>query len=234
MKQTVIFPRIASVSVMAVLALAAAGCGSGGGPRDLMMEEAKAGGAVERPVAMRGESTFLEGKLAATATVSRGFDRAGPGRGKGGPRGEEMGGRRRKDDDVFGEVYHIGGDSEEEQKEAMQEYIRQARARRAAGSPMPPVTLRVILENKGTEPMEVEVTEVNSDLGNFAVRPPKLTIAPGEKASLDPMISQLGVTSDEIPLKLALRSGGKKEFQVVVVKNIIKDSLKKEFEKLDK
>ena len=116
----------------------------------------------------------------------------------------------------------------------MQDYIRQARARRAAGSPMPPVTLRVLFENKGTEPLELEVTEVNSDLGNFAVRPPKLTIAPGERGVLDPMISQLGVTSDEIPLKLAIRTGGKKEQQVVVVKNVIKESLRQEFERAQK
>lgn len=231
-------------------ALGAAGCGSHSGPRDLMLEEARRQ-PVERPVAMRGEGTFLEGKLAALATVTRGFDR-GPranagGRGaKGGrPRSGtdeeenvyQEGGRRRRDDaGAFTEVYNIGGygDSEEEQKEAMQDYIRQARARRAAGSPMPPVTLRVLFENKGTAPMEIEVTEVNSELGNFAVRPPKLTIAPGEKGMLEPMVSQLGVTSDEIPLKLSIRSGGKKEQQVVVVKNVIAQSLRKEFEQLEK
>lgn len=216
---------------------AGAGCGSAGAPRDLMLEEAAAG-PIERPVAMKGEATFLDGKLAAVATVSRGFDRgARPGRGpggKGGPEGMEPGGRRRRggDENAFSDVYYMGGDTEEEQKEAMEDYMRQARARRAAGSPMPPVTLRVQLKNTGTEPIEVEVTEVNSDLGNFAVRPPKLTIAPGEVGTLEPMVSQLGVTSDEIPLKLAVRSGGKKEAQVVTVKSVIKDSLKKEFERM--
>ena len=207
-----------------------------------MLEEANTQSAVERPVAMRGEGTFLDGKVAALATVSRGFDRGvrgGP-RTRKGEKGEgvyDEGRRNRRDDaGAFTEVYNIGGygDSEEEQKEAMQDYVRQARARRAAGSPMPPVTLRVLFENKGTEPLELEVTEVNSDLGNFAVRPPKLTIAPGEKGILEPMISQLGVTSDEIPLKLAVRAGGKKEQQVVVVKNIIAESLRKEFEKAQK
>ena len=200
---------------------------------------------------MRGEGSFLEGKVSALATVSRGFDRGVTGGARGG-RGGRSGrgvpgnregegiyedGRRRRDDvGAFTEVYNIGGygDSEEEQKEAMEDYIRQARARRAAGSPMPPVTLRVLFENKGTEPLELEVTEVNSDLGNFAVRPPKLTIPPGEKAMLDPMISQLGVTSDEIPLKVSVRTGGKKEQQVVIVKNILAESLRKEFEKAQK
>jgi hypothetical protein len=156
-------------------------------------------------------------------------------RGPGRKRGEtyELGGRRKKDDvGAFSEVYNIGGygDSEEEQKEAIAEYMRIAKARRAAGSPMPPVTLRVAFENKSAEPMEIEVTEVNSYLGNFAVRPPKLTLPPGETGVLDPMISQLGVSSDEIQLKLEVRHGGKKESQVVVVKNVIAQSLRKELE----
>jgi hypothetical protein len=258
MKHTVILLSLAPVAALASLVLALSSCSSHNGPRDLMLEEARGGAAVERPVAMRGEGTFLEGKLAALATVSRGFDRGGgatsggsggSGRGARGGRGGKRGGsgddedgvygegRRRRDDvGAFTEVYNIGGygDSEEEQKEAMQDYLRQARARRAAGSPMPPVTLKVAFENKGTEPIEVEVTEVNSDLGNFAVRPSKLTIPPGQSAMLQPMVSQLGVTSDEIPLKLEVRTGGKKEQQVVVVKNIIATSLRKEFEALQK
>jgi hypothetical protein len=238
MKYSAIFPKLATASPLLAWLLVAAGCSSQSTPRDLMLEEASKA-PVERPVAMRGEGTFLEGKVAALATVSRGFDR-GAKAGRGGRGGNRPGeglyedGRRRRDDvGAFTEVYNIGGygDSEEEQKEAMEDYIRQARARRAAGSPMPPVTLRVLFENKGTEPLELEVTEVNSDLGNFAVRPPKLTIPPGEKAVLDPMISQLGVTSDEIPLKLAVKVGAKKEQQVVVVKNVLAESLRQEFER---
>jgi hypothetical protein len=246
MTKTAFFPKLFTAFSLLAALLAAAGCGSQSVPRDLMLEEASKQ-AVERPVAMRGEGAFLEGKVTALATVSRGFDRgvagARGGRGaRGGPNSgvegvyDENRRNRRDDAGAFTEVYNIGGygDSEEEQKEAMQDYIRQARARRAAGSPMPPVTLRVLFENKGTEPLELEVTEVNSDLGNFAVRPPKLTIAPGEKGVLDPMISQLGVTSDEIPLKLTIRTGGKKEQQVVVVKNVIKESLRQEFERAQK
>ena len=246
MKQAAIFPKVFTALSLIAGVVANTGCGSHSVPRDLMLEEASKQ-PVERPVAMRGEGTFLDGKVAALATVSRGFDRGvrsdKGGRGRRGGTGVREGegiydeGRRRRDDvGAFTEVYNIGGygDSEEEQKEAMEDYIRQARARRAAGSPMPPVTLRVLFENKGTEPLELEVTEVNSDLGNFAVRPPKLTIPPGEKAMLDPMISQLGVTSDEIPLKLAVRTGGRKEQQVVIVKNVIADSLRKEFERAQK
>ena len=235
MKKPALLPTLSLTSSLVIVLLGAAGCNSHNGPRDLMMEEATKQ-SVERPVAMRGEGTLLDGKVSALATVSRGFDR-GVKNGPGGKRDGVYDEKRSKRDEAgaFSEVYNIGGgDSEEEQKEAMAEYMRQARARRAAGSPMPPVTLRVLFENKGTEPIELEVTEVNSDLGNFAVRPPKLTIAAGEKALLEPMISQLGVTSDEIPLKLSVRSAGKKDQQIVIVKNIIAQSLRKEFEKAQK
>ena len=46
---------------------------------------------------------------------------------------------------------------------------------------------------------------MNSDLGNFAVRPSKISVSPGQTAEPDPMISQLGVTSDEFPVTVRLR-----------------------------
>ena len=92
---------------------------------------------------------------------------------------------------------------------------------------MPPVTLRVQFENRGTEPLILEMIEVNSDLGPFAPRPTQLTIGPGEKGTLDPMISQLGVTSDEIPVKIVFRVAGKTEVHVVPVKNVISPAVRK-------
>lgn len=229
MKKSSYFPRAIGAAALTLTMMLVTGCGSHT-QRDMMVEAVNSG---ERPVAMKGESSLLDGKLTAYATVSRGFERGGKGGGRGpgnrkGLDDELEGGRKRRDSDGITEVYSTGfGDSEEEQKEAMQEYIRMAMARRAQGSPMPPVTLRVVLENRGTEPMDVEVTEVNSELGNFAVRPSKLTIAPGEKSTLDPMISQLGVTSDEIPLKISVRTGGKKDTKIFEVKNIILPSVLK-------
>ena len=201
--------------------------------RDLFMEEANAA-PIEKPIAMKGETTLFDGKLAAMATVERGFDR---------PKGHRPSSRgstgklkangepEENEDYSFAHVYFGGGGtSEEDEKEAMKDYVRQIQALRAAGSPMPPVTLRVRFTNNGTEAVEIQVTEVNSELGNFAVRPAKLTIAQGETGTLEPMISQLGVTSDEIPVKLGVFTAGKRENQVVAVKNVITTSARKEFE----
>lgn len=229
MKNAVSFPLLAGTVVVAAWAMLGAGCNT---PiqRDLFMEEANSA-TIEKPIAMKGESTYFEGKLAAVATVQRGFDRPkghrpAPGLNRDGSRNPDG-----SDDYSFSHVYFGGGGtSEEDEKEAMKDYMRQAQALKAAGSPMPPVTLRVRLENKGSEPIEVQVTEVNSELGNFAVRPARLTLAPGETGTLEPMISQLGVTSDEIPLKLAIFTAGKRETQVVPVKNVITAAVRKDFE----
>jgi hypothetical protein len=202
-----------------------AGCSSNAAPRDLMAEEAHAE-ATERPVAMKGEGSFAGGNVQVVATVARGFRRGASGKSGAAPRLRK--GWFNHDTDAFNENYSFDyGESEEEQKEAIKEYVRQAMARRAAGSPMPPVTLHVTFENRGTTPVELVPTEVNSDLGNFAPRPKSLTVAPGEKASLEPMISQLGVTNDEIPLTLSIKSNGKTETQVIVVKNVLAPSLRK-------
>jgi hypothetical protein len=214
-------------AAFATIGLFNAGCGTRHEPRDLMMEEARAGSSIERPVAMMGDTTFLDGRVAAVATVSRGFDR-GPGAERDRRRYDDDDRRRRGDG--FTQIYSMHGASEEDQKEAIQEYIRQAMARRAAGSPMPPVTLRVEFENRSEQPLEIEVTEVNSALGNFAVRPPRLSLGPGEKGMLEPMVSQLGVSSDEIPLKLEVRYAGQKESQTVVVKNVIAEALRQQVE----
>ncbi len=202
-------------------------------PRDLMMEEAAAARPIERPVAMRGEASYLTGKLAATATVRRGFERVNK-KGEMGPPPKGAGFKKEEDESQSFTHVYFGGVSDEDEKTAMESYAREMQAMRAAGSPMPPVTLRVLLENRGTETLEIEVSEVSSDLGNFAPRPASLTIEPGGKATLDPMISQLGVTSDTIPLKLTVRSGGRAETQVVTVQNIISAAAQKEFDALQK
>lgn len=222
MKHTVVYPIVSAV--MMATALCLGGCHTPEEPRDLMAEEARAAKA-ERPIVMKGDGSYADGSVHVVATVARGLIRIGS-------NGETRTGtvQRRKnhwyshpETEAYKEDNSLdyAGDDEEQQKEAIQAFIRQEMARRAAGSPMPPVTLDVIIENRGKAPIDIAPIDVNSDLGNFAARPDKLTIAPGEKAALDPMISQLGVTSDDIPLTLTLRIGDRKETQVIQIKNIV-------------
>jgi hypothetical protein len=83
---------------------------------------------------------------------------------------------------------------------------------------MPPVALRLRLTNTGTETVEVTFTLCKSELGDFAVRPEKLALAPGQTAEPDPMTSRLGLTSAELVLKVGLRLAGKKEQKDLVLK----------------
>ncbi|HVW19826.1 MAG TPA: hypothetical protein VHC86_01295 [Opitutaceae bacterium] len=194
-------PRLLPLAASALLALALAGCAH---TEDTFANAVNAG---ERPVAMEGKATFFGGQIAATLTISRGV-------GHGRTRGGGGGGRRHRDDGDSG----AGGfkaDTAGMDDDQQMAYIR---ARGALGSPLPPVTLRLQVANQGPQIVQIEVQEVNSDLGNFAVEPSLLSVAPGQSASPDPMISQLGVTSDDIPVKVTLAIKGKAESQTIQVK----------------
>lgn len=71
-------------------------------------------------------------------------------------------------------------------------------------SNLPAVRLHLRLTNHGPAPITVEVTDFNSDLGNFVVEPEKIPLAPNESAEAEPMTSQMGVTSDAIPLSVSI------------------------------
>jgi hypothetical protein len=50
------------------------------------------------------------------------------------------------------------------------------------------------------------------------VQPAHLTVQPGESVEADPMVSRLGVSSDEIPLTVKLRIDGRADQQVLTLK----------------
>lgn len=85
-------------------------------------------------------------------------------------------------------------------------------------SNLPPVRLHLRLTNHGTEPVEVEVTDFNSDLGNFVVQPAKILLPSGESVEANPMTSRLGFSADEIALTVTMRVSGKVEKQVLVLR----------------
>jgi hypothetical protein len=92
------------------------------------------------------------------------------------------------------------------------------------GSPLPPVTLHLILTNQSPNPMTVSMVDFVSDMGNFAVDPETLTIAAGETAEPTPMVSELGVNSDEMPFKVTLKYGIERESRTFPVRIVHPDA----------
>ena len=85
-------------------------------------------------------------------------------------------------------------------------------------SNQPPVALRLRLTNKSKETVEVTFVLCKSELGDFAVRPEKLALAPEQTAEPDPMTSRLGLPSDELILRVSLRIEGKTEQKDLVLR----------------
>jgi hypothetical protein len=86
------------------------------------------------------------------------------------------------------------------------------------GSNLPPIQLRLRLTNHGDAPADVEVIDFNSALGNFVVEPPKITVKPAESVEAEPMVSRLGVSTEEIPLTVKLHMAGRTEQQVLTLR----------------
>jgi hypothetical protein len=93
----------------------------------------------------------------------------------------------------------------------------ESESRTFVGSPLPPVTLHLIITNTGPAPLTVTLIDFNSDLGNFALDPDTLTIPPGQAAEPTAMVSELGVSADSIPFKVTLKLPGRRESKAVVV-----------------
>lgn len=84
----------------------------------------------------------------------------------------------------------------------------------------PPVRLQLRLTNHGSEPVDIEVLDFNSDLGNFVVQPKKISLPPGESVEAEPMTSRLGVAADALPLIVRIRRNGQVEQQVLTLEVI--------------
>lgn len=84
-------------------------------------------------------------------------------------------------------------------------------------SSLPPVTLRVKLTNLSPAPLDVQVREVKSELGDFAVRPEHLLLAPDQSGEVDPMISQLGAPGEGFPITISVRVAGQIETHELIL-----------------
>jgi len=192
-----------STAALAFASVLAAGWSfAGSGCRSYLAPDQLAQAVVigERPVAMAGSGTYFDGAILATVTISRGIGKGLPGVGKG--RHAATAALRGPDVNAM------------DNDEASAYY----KARAAVGSPMPPVTMHLKLKNMTANTLSIEMTDFDSDLGNFAVTPSILSLVAGQESEPDPMISQLGVTSDDIPVTVTLKRGEKKETQIVRVK----------------
>ncbi|MEO6874648.1 MAG: hypothetical protein ABI222_07480 [Opitutaceae bacterium] len=85
---------------------------------------------------------------------------------------------------------------------------------------MPAALMRLHIHNMSQATVVVEVREVNSELGNFAVRPSEITLKPGETIEVEPMQSMLGVDTFELPVKISLRAGGVVESQTLILRPV--------------
>ena len=93
-------------------------------------------------------------------------------------------------------------------------------ARRAREAQMPPALLRLRLENTGGATLVIEIRDVNSELGNFAIRPDTVTLDAGQSIEVDPMQSMLGVESYALPVTVTLRAAGQTQTKVLTLRPI--------------
>jgi hypothetical protein len=98
--------------------------------------------------------------------------------------------------------------------------VESSAARRSREAQMPPALLRLRIENPSAATVVVEIREVNSDLGNFAIRPDTVTLAPGQAIEVEPMQSLLGVDSYALPVTITLRSGGQTQSKILTLRPI--------------
>lgn len=187
------------------------GCGGPGrgGPPDAQM-------AALRPrLALRGNTTFFDNRVAVEITVSNGraFAPGGKPAGEAGesrPSGGGMGGPPPGGGGGMGGPPPggmgggMGGGGGED-----------VGGRMVTPASRPPATLRVSLRNLSAEPLDVKIRDVNSALGNFAVRPEHVLLAPDQSTELDPMVSRLVDVGDDLPVTVTLRIGTQTETQEV-------------------
>lgn len=227
-----VFATRSATTLLVITGLLAAGCGSG--PRSGYFRDPNN---APKPLALRGEAKYFDGQLAATVSISRGFEmdeepdssdgaKADGSKPAGGSSRGGGGGRGRGGRGGGGGGYGGGGadysqiDLPDPDDKDYAESISKIMRLQIRGSPMPPITLRVVLANTSQQPIEVDISEVNSDLGNFAVQPEKLTIPAGKSAEPYPMNSQIGLIGDNFPVKVSLRVGEKTESQTITVKSL--------------
>ncbi len=90
----------------------------------------------------------------------------------------------------------------------------------SAGLPPTRQTLGLILLNAGRGELAVEVREVRGVLGNFAPRPARVLLAPGQTCELQGMPSAYAATLVELAVAVRLRADGRDEEVVLTLRAV--------------
>lgn len=83
-----------------------------------------------------------------------------------------------------------------------------------------PVMIHLRFTNRTAATVDLYINDFVSPLGNFAVRPEKLTIEPGQSLETEPMTSQLAGAFTEALATLVLRVNGKVEKKMLPLKQV--------------
>jgi hypothetical protein len=97
---------------------------------------------------------------------------------------------------------------------------------RPLGAP-PRIELRGKFTNHTSAAIVIAVTDVTSALGNFAIRPEKLTLAAGESAEIDPLPALYPDPIDELTVDVRIRYAGKAESHSLRLKPTPKSAAEK-------
>lgn len=187
--------RFLSVFLFGALALLVAGCSS---PQN---RRGDPGTRIPPQPTLTGEAAWFDGTVTSHVTVSA-FGR--PPRQPDAANGEE----RRDGRPPFG-----GGRGGPPPGMEPGDGSRPARMGQVA---LPRQTLQVELVNNSPEEVTVSVRECLSLLGNFAVRPERVTLAPGQSVKLEAMRGAYGANLDRLDVTLELSRKGETERRTVV------------------
>jgi hypothetical protein len=84
----------------------------------------------------------------------------------------------------------------------------------------PRLALTFVFINNGTAPLKLAIYDVNSLLGNFAARPATLTLAPGQRGTIDPMLSNLDTNFEGLDVTLTVKIGANTEMKLLKLHRI--------------
>ncbi len=212
-----------------ILLLAFAGCSSDRGPGE--RRGGAAGPRGKAPTPMAGQDDFFSGQILAEISVGTdGMPEPGAGAG-GGERGGGGRGRHRGGGglSIAGAGGMVGGNVSGgvpfgSGGRPPRDFGGEPAGPRPmmAGAMGRPVMIHLRFTNQGPAAVTLWIDDFVSPLGNFAVRPEKLVIEPGQALETEPMTSQLAGAFAETDATLALRIGSKADKRTFRLKAVPK------------